>query len=60
MRKNIRAFSDMVESHLQESCPRSSRASTSFLRWLRKKGVDGRNKSGHDSERLAQPNRKML
>jgi len=33
------------------SCPRLSRASTSFM-GRQKKDVDGRNKSGHDAERM--------
>src|SRR5258707_15427709 len=36
-------------SHPSSSCPRLSRASTSFLLHLRKQGVDGRDKPGHDS-----------
>ena len=31
------------------SCPRLSRASTSFLRHLSKQDVDGRDTPGHDS-----------
>ena len=31
------------------SCPRLSRASTSFLRQLSEQDVDGRDKPGHDS-----------
>ena len=34
------------------SCPRLSRASTSFLRHLNKQDVDGRDKPGHDSEQM--------
>jgi hypothetical protein len=33
------------------SCPRLSRASTSFLRQISKQGVDGRDNPGHDSDR---------
>src|SRR5258708_2096119 len=36
------------------SCPRSSRASTSFLRHLSKQDVDGRDKPGHDSGEVVQ------
>src|SRR6266436_6439699 len=35
------------------SCPRLSRASTSFLRAFSEKGVDGRHKPGHDGGEMA-------
>ncbi len=40
----------MRSNHLPASCPRLSRASTSFLPALSRKDVDGRDKPGHDSE----------
>src|SRR5262245_34815285 len=46
---HLRERSDEIGSPLQ-SCPRLSRASTSFLRRLSKQDVDGRDKPGHDSE----------
>src|SRR5580704_18394582 len=39
------------------SCPRLSRASTSFLRPFRKRDVDGRDKPGHDFGELIQYDR---
>src|SRR6267154_5291070 len=41
------------------SCPRLSRASTSFLRQLSKQGVDGRDKPGHDAGRIRGNSNKM-
>src|SRR5580700_9550613 len=43
-----RACSGLIESGSLSSCPRLSRASTSFLRHLSKQDVDGRTELGHD------------
>jgi hypothetical protein len=47
-------------NHFPSSCPRLSRASTSFLPSFSRCGVDGRDKPGHDSEKVVQHERNPL
>ncbi len=49
----VRGLCDVIEITSPPSCPRLSRASTSFLRALSKNDVDGRDKPGHDSGEIA-------
>src|SRR5262245_16397957 len=46
---------DEEQQQTLPSCPRFSRASTSCFEYVKKEGVDGRNKSGHDAEMLCSP-----
>src|SRR5260370_13942941 len=49
-----RACSDETEPPLPASCPRLSRASTSFLRAFSQEDMDGRDKPGHDAKQMVQ------
>ncbi len=57
-RCGARACCVEIESAPSSSCPRLSRASTSFLRCLSKQDVDGRDEPGHDSGEVVQDDRK--
>jgi hypothetical protein len=57
---NSSARPDVVESSPPPSCPRLSRASTSFLFSFSEQGVDGRDKLGQDSGEMVQFDRNPL